>query len=465
MLKKHWKSGILIEWVLAGLIILSVVRTIWYLFAFKHLPAPFFYEPGDVFGDWFNTAFWARNAQGAFDTWTTLYPPLSFVLLRLIGFDQCYPRVRDLDPSPGYAARDCDWLGHVAIGGFWVLALVLVFLSLRKIDRARAIPRTICVVFGWPMLNAIERGNLVLIAFPLFVLAVMPILKSARLRWVCAALAINLKVYLVAPFLAQLFLRRWRWVEGTLIATVVIYLASYGILGAGTLHQIITNLSAWSQNTITNPLDFWPATTYQGLSSLLESKDKIFPALLVLGSRQVEIIPLLIEILLRATQLSLLIAMASVWLRPEVVTRYRVYLLAILFALVTTEGGGYTPIFWFVLVMTERWSGFGAKFAIVACYLMANSYDIPIANIATMERYSYIFDTQVIVDMELTLWPLIRPLFIQLIALAISAATLRTVWSDVHNQGWAQRWRFRHDAPLLPWIRRPEQPYRNNLAD
>ncbi|WP_341712396.1 hypothetical protein [Erythrobacter sp.] len=451
-------EGLAIEWVLACLVLLSLAHATWFLFTFKYLPPPFFYEPSDVHADWFNTAFWSHNPNGAFDTWTTLYPPLSFVILRFLSVGKCYPRTREFEPSPGLAARDCDWIGHVGIWGFWILGVALLFVALRKIDRSRAIPRTICVGLGWPILNGIERGNLILIAFPFFLLAVMPIFKSARLRWIAAGFAINLKVYLIAPFMAQLIMRRWRWVEGTLLATIVIYLLSYAMLGAGTLSEIFVNLSSWTENRIENPLDFWPATTYQGLTSLMKNNAQIFPTLLILGSREVSTIPIVIEILLRLTQGSLFVAMAASWLRPEAITRYRIYILGLLFALITTEGGGYTPIFWMAMVMCEPWRGIGPKIAIVSSYLLACSYDIPITNLATLVRYTYYFDTEVIVEMDLTVWPLLRPLLIQLIAIALSFSTIHSVWGDIRRQGWAERWRFRADAALLPWIRSPKNP-------
>jgi hypothetical protein len=457
MFRRHWQSGVLIEWVLACLILVSLVHATWFLFTFKYLPPPYFYEPSDIFGDWFNTAYWAYNPEGAFDTWTTLYPPLSFVILRALSDGDCYQLVSGLDGSPGHMARGCDWIGQVSLFGFWVLGVVLMFLALRKFDTRTAIPRTICIGLGWPMLNGVERGNLVLIAFPMFLLAVMPLLRSARLRWIFAAFAINLKVYLIAPFMAQLIMRRWRWIEGVLIATVVVYLVSFALLGAGTLNEIARNLAAWSDFSIQNPLDFWPATTYQGLSSLMQSRAQIFPSLLVLGSWEVDAIPLAIKIVLHTTQACLLLAMAATWLRPEVVSRYRIYLLGIMFALITAEGGGYTPIFWMALVLTERWQGWGPRFALVSCYIMSLSYDLPVTNIATLERYSYLFNAQVIVEMNLTVWPLLRPLVIQLIAMSLSLSTIRAVWIDVRYQGWADRWRMRHDAPLLPWVARPER--------
>jgi hypothetical protein len=457
MLRRHWQSGVFIEWVLAGLIIVSLVHTTWFLFTYKYLPPPYFYEPNDVFGDWFNTAFWAYNPEGAFDSWTTLYPPLSFVILRALSVSDCYQMVSGLESSPGYMPRGCDWIGHVSIFGFWALGVVLMFLALRKFDPRTAIPRTICIGLGWPMLNGVERANLVLIAFPMFLLAVMPLLRSAWARWFFAAFAINLKIYLIAPFMAQLIMRRWRWVESVLIATAVVYLASYALLGAGTIGEILRNVTAWSQNTMTNPLEFWPSTTYQGIVSFVENKDEIFPAVFMLGSDTIELVPLAVAGLLRSTQALLLMAMAATWLRPEAISRYRIYLLAIMFALITSEGGGYTPVFWIALVLTERWQGWGPRFAIICCYLMGISYDITLSNMDTIERTSWLFDTDVIVEMDLTVWPLLRPLLIQLIAIAVACTTIRTVWIDVQKQGWADRWRMRRDAPLLPWVARPER--------
>jgi hypothetical protein len=242
-----------------------------------------------------------------------------------------------------------------------------------------------------------------------------------------------------------------------LIATVVVYLASYALLGAGTISEILRNTSAWSQNTSTNLLDFWPATTYQAVVSFLENKDEIFPAVVMLGSDTIELVPLAIAGLLRSTQALLLMAMAAAWLRPEAISRYRIYLLAIMFALITSEGGAYTPIFWIALVLTERWQGWAPRFAIICCYLLGVSYDITLYGIGTFDGTSWLFDTTVIRELDLTVWPLLRPLIIQLIAIALACTTIRTVWIDVQEQGWADRWRMRHDAPLLPWVARPER--------
>lgn len=55
------------------------------------------------------------------------------------------------------------------------------------------------------------------------------------------------------------------------------------------------------------------------------------------------------------------------------------------------------------------------------------------SNLDTTNPYRYLFDTAAMVEMKLM------------------------VWTDVRYQGWADRWRMRRDAPLLPWVARPER--------
>jgi hypothetical protein len=308
------------------------------------------------------------------------------------------------------------------------------------------------------LLDAVERGNLLLMAFPCFVLAATPLLKSAKMRWFFAGMAINLKIYLIASFVAQLFKRRWRWVEGVLLATLLVYLVSYALLGRGTPIEIFENLLSWADIQITNPLDIWPATTYQPLYSLLNSDDPQFPTFLLLGSRTINLVQLTITVLLRTTQALLLGAMAATWLRPEAISPNRLFTLGLMLALITSEAGGYTPALFTVLVLLERWKGFGRIYAICACYLIAISFDVSLSPLTEVTRETYFRGATVQTQFDLTLWPFLRPALIQSIAIVLSCTTLRQVWRDVRLQGWTHRWRFRSDVPLLPGVRRPSPP-------
>lgn len=449
------RSGLAIEWSFAFITLASLVYCTIFLFQNHYLPSPFFYEPNDIYADWFNTAYWARDS-GTYDVWQTLYPPLSFVFIRLVGVESCYLRNRGFDPSVGYPARECDWLGLSSIWLLLLLNIVLTYLVLRKVDKSTAIPRTICLGLGWPMLDGVERGNLVLVAFPCLVLAAAPLLRSARLKWLFAGLAINFKVYLVAAFVPLLLKRRWLFVECCLIATLIVYVISYAALGRGTPIEIFQNLRSWGAQSTVSPLDMWPATTYNALYSLLDGD--VFPVMLLLGSKNIENIQLFIQVVLRTTQGMILLAAVATWMRPEAVSTSRAVLLGLMLALITSEAGGYTPTYFTLFIFMERWRGFGLKLAIFGCYLMAPSLDIPIDQVAPVVRDTYFGRSTTVVSFYVTAWPFVRPLVIQIIAIAIAATTIHDVWKDIGQQGWAERWRFRNDAPLLPWVQRPTPP-------
>lgn len=441
-----------VEIALAAIVAGGVAGCVGHLIIYHYLPQPFFYEPSDIFGDWFNTAFWARD-KGTYDVWNTVYPPLSFVFLRFVGLDRCYPDRRSYDFSAGLAARDCDWVGILMIWVIFTINLVLIWRTFRKLDSKTALPRTICVGLGLPMLSGVERGNLVLVAFTCLLLAVGPILRSARLRWLFAGLAVNFKVYLIAAIIPLLLKRRWRWVECALISVILVYMFSFAILGRGAPMEIINNIREFSANPSGSILDVWSETTYQALTSLLQGDN--FPSELLLGSRIRDFLLFLLPALQHLTQALILAAAAAAWVRPERIPAFRLINLGILLALITSESGGYTPIFFMLFVMMEKWQGVGRCWAIVACYALALPFDYPIYGLPELARDTYLGGETVSIAFFVGVGPFIRPLIIMTIAMALSSTTILEVWKDVRLQGWAGRWRLRRDAPLLLGVRRP----------
>lgn len=414
-----------LENVLAGVILLGICYCAIHVWRNGYLPAPFFYEPSDTFADWFNTAYWARQA-GAYDTWGTIYPPLSFLFLRLVSLGKCYPQFRSFDPSAGLDARDCDWLAFVAMAVIFVGNIVLTFVMLRKIDTTTAIPRTICVALGMPMLNALERGNLLMIAYTCTILALGPILASARLRWIFAGLAVNFKVYLIGTFVAVLLRKKWLWFEGFVLATVLIYLVTLAIFGRGTPFEIIDNIRLFSQGTPSQILDIWHSMTYSALMSVIKLGN--FPLVSIIGSQWVSVLEIALPLLTRFTQLLIVLAAAAVWYRPGLFTTYRAVCLGTLMALVSAESGMYTQIFFMIFVMTEPWRGFGRKWAVVSCYILSMPFDIPIDRLPEVARNTYFTDTITMISFEVALGPLVRPLLIMTVAWAISLVTIVDLW-------------------------------------
>ncbi|KQS03396.1 hypothetical protein ASG11_03250 [Sphingomonas sp. Leaf357] len=424
-----------------------LVRALWWLYAYGQLPQPFFYEPSDSFMDWFNTAYWAHD-KGAYDSWRTIYPPLSFVVIRLLGKAGCYVG------AEGLPARDCDWVGLVALHAIFVLNIVLIAMSYLKIDRRTALPRSFALATGMPMMFALERGNILLLCFTAMLLAYGPLLRSTRLRWMFAGAAVNFKVYLIAAIAAQALKRRWLWVEGALLSTVIIYLLSYGILGAGTPREIVTNITDYSSGFIASQvLDIWYSVTYQPLISLLQGET--FPTTAVIGSRTVEIGLVVVPLLTLFGQVSVIVGVIATWLRPEVVPAYRVAFFGTVLALISSEAGGYTETMVILFVFMEPWRGIGRPLAILCCYILCLPGDIAIGYIPPIIRDSFLVGHSVEVQFSIGLGMFLRPGLMILIAIFLSATTVRDVWVDIRAQGWKNRWRYRRDWPLLPGIQRP----------
>lgn len=456
-IRSIFSDGRWIEAIFAFVLLGALIYNIYFTLDRGYYPQPFFYEPSDTFADWFNPAYWARNT-GTYDVWNALYPPISFIFLRVVGLEYCYPVGRPFDASIGLAIRSCDWVGIVAIISLYLIDVAIAYFSFRRIDPSRAVVRATCFGLGFPLMNGLERGNLVLVTAACLMLAFGPLIRSSRLKAVLAGCAVNFKVYLVAAIIPLLIKRRWIWVEQALIASVVIYLVTLALLGRGTLPEIAANISAFAGTPSYNPLDLWSAATVLPAQKLLDSPT--FPIMYILGSNAIAVLKLILPVYLHLAQALIVLAAAAAALRPEAVTPARVVLLGVLAALITSESGGYSPVYYMFFVLMEPWRGTGRKVAVVLCYLIAIPLEIRIDTLPPMVRDSYIGGTELIVQYYLGLTPFLRPLVTLAIVYAIALTTLVDVWRDIHSQGWAQRWRFRRDTPFLPAVMRPVPPRR-----
>lgn len=438
-----------LEYLLATTVVGALAYSIWFMLTYGYFPQPFFYDIGDTWMDWFNPAYWS-HLPGAYDNYRTIYPPLTYVILRYITNGECYPGAN------GGWSRDCDLYGIFSLHAIYGVCVILTAMTLYRVDRRTALPRSIALGMGLPFLWGIDRGNVVLITYIFVVLAFGPLIASARLRWMFAGMALNMKVYLVGVLFAQLLHRRWRWFEGAVIATVVVYLLSYAIFGEGSPLQIYRNITDYSQGlTINNPLDLWMASSLLPLYALTDSE--VFPALLFVGSDNVDLIRAGVPIIMRSAQAIIMISAVFCFLRPEVIPRTRIIAISIGIVLLSTEVSAYTQIFVFVFVFMEPARGFLRRYAILMAYLLCIPLDINIDVLPPLVQDSFWLQRPVVVENYVQLGPFVRPLLSLSIPVALSVLTIIEVVTDIRKQGWADRWRLRHDAPLLPSVARPER--------
>ncbi len=405
------------EMLLAAAVVASLAWTAHLFFARGYLPQPFVFDTNDTFMDWFNTAYWANN-PGAHDVWRSIYPPLSFVFLDAFSLPGCYLQ------SP-FHARDCDWLGRATIFGFYLLDVVLVWLSFRRADPRTAPMRTIAFGLGLPLLFTLERGNLILVAFAAFVVAHGPLVRSARWRALAAAATINFKPYLLLPVLAHAVKRAWRPLELAGIATVALYLVTLAMVGSGTPMELAANTANWvvfQSGQVWNEVHY--STSYAPLMLIRGSQ---IPVLQFVPSRTVETIEWLVPLVIRATQGIALLALAAAWLQPRALPAHRIAAILLGAYLVTQSPGGYTQTFLLFLVLLEPWRRGGQMVAIVCAYLLCLVADWPLSTVLELSINSWLGGRPVNPEFGLAIGHFLRPGLVVAVVVALSLDAISEV--------------------------------------
>lgn len=411
------RLGLLVESLLGLIVVGSVVWAGWYVVHRGYLPQPFFWVVSDTFMDWHNPAFWSHN-PGAYDAWRSVYPPLSFVFLKVFSTGTCYAA----DPFVG---RNCDLWGQIALFGFWALNAVLLFKVYRRIDPRTAFLRAAVLSLGMPMLFGIERGNLIIPCFTAFILGHTHLLESARGRWLAHAIAINFKPYLVLTLLPLLVQRRWRWFEGAGIATLALYLLTLVLIGGGTPMQIAQHareLAALQSGD--SWADLYHATSYGPLVRFLNSD---FPVLYYVGSRPVELLNLGLPLLITLGQLSVVAAMALAAAKPSAVpTRWMTGAICAMI-LSSSQPSAYAQILMLFFVFMEPWKG-GIRIAmLLSAYALSFVGEYVIFEIPQAPMEAWLTGRQVIPSVGVALGQFIRPGLILLIQLSFVGLILQSV--------------------------------------
>ncbi|MEN3951860.1 hypothetical protein [Iodidimonas sp. SYSU 1G8] len=413
--------NLILEPVLAILVLVGIAHSLWFLTEELFLPQPFFYAVDDTYMDWFNVSYWA-NVGGAYDTFNTIYPPISFVFLKIFSLGECYET-----STPGLA-RLCDWVGLATLHGFFILNIFLVGRSYFKLDPRTALWRTIAASMGLPMLYTLNRGQLLIVCFTFVVLAFGNIVSSARFRWIATAIAINFKPYLIASLAPHLLKRRWSRFEGCVIAVVAVYAVTWIILGDGSpiaLYRNIVDFEGFYQAV--NVLDLWYSGTYIPMVSLAQGP---FPLTHFVGSTGVEIMEVVVPLLLRSTQLLIIATCMWSFFRSGTLSTTRLALLCIGFTLISVEAGGYTQIILLYFVFMEKWHSPFQKVALVIAYILAIPAEFTFGTVPSFPAYSYYAQRPVYLQFGVGLGSLLRPALLQIILILLAADSLRQLYRN-----------------------------------
>lgn len=422
------------------LILAGLARVAWVFLVEGYLPHPFFYDLDDSFMDWYNPTYWANN-RGAYDIWNTVYPPLSFVVQRILSISDCYQ-------NHSYAVRSCDPIGPYVTGTGYLVSTVAVFFALRRQNRETALVRAGAFGLSFPMLFTLERANLLLVCFMCFVLAFGRFFKSARIKWIWLAAAVNFKPYVILYLGSQLVKRRWRWVEGAALWVVIVYIVSFALNGDGTPAQVWRGLHYYALEL---PDAFIFAESYysSSLEPIVHMMSGNLPLITVLGSQTVEGVSWLAPVLVRSAEGGIALAFLAVMWKPTAVSSHRLGALTFSLLLTVTDPGGYVQMFLIFFVFFERPRGPFSIIALIAAYLLCISYDVQLYTLDHQARDVYLTGRQVEYKFGIDLGTFARPLLTLLIAYAIAGATLIDVWRAPTGRVGQRAWPTPRRQPSL----------------
>ena len=414
------------EWILCGAILAGIAALGHNLIAAGYLPEPFINDIGDTFMDWYNTAYWAHR-PGAFQSWATVYPPFTFVFLKVFSVAHCYE-------VTAVVGRTCDRTGALVLTFGLFVNAILVYLSYKRSGVSPAIPRAIAVSFGIPMLFAWERGNLIIPCFTFYVISYGGLVRSAWVRMICSAVTINLKPYLLLVVATRVLRREWRWAEWVGISMALIYAVSYIILGEGTPFELLHNLVGYSKPADLPSVDVIRFTsTYLALMQLIES---IFPVMHFVGSAPIEWTERLVPVAMNLGMLGVLVCLAGALMQPLALSRNRLASLILILYLTTNNPGGYVLGFLLFFIFQEKMRGLFLPVVIVCAYIWCIPYDYPVVTIAHQIDGSYLTNWTVGHDLNLTLGELVRPGLLLLMEYALVATSLGDIYKRRRAAAW-----------------------------
>ncbi len=388
-----------------GMILLPIAAGflyyIYYLMKNGYLPSPFVYDKSDTFMDLFNVLYWAYD-NGRYTDWGSVYPPLSFFILRLVNFvfagggygDPAIMR----DNSPFVIAGFC--LIYLAVP-----AMILKTKLWRDFLIAEKLLIYIAIILSAPMLFTLERGNMVLLCPILLTLALS---RIGFVRCFCIALLINIKPYFALLMIYYMARKNWKGLATCSALSGLVFVIS-GLALDTHFFVFLTNLFDFSQVEGVFSLREVLAlpSSISAFSYVLKNPDGAMFASDFLNSERIAIIVYIIE----ATKWAVLaVSLAALFTRSALMRDAEVF--SLLVVVITNLGiwvGGYTYILYIALIpvfikMRARWLYIGLL------SVLAMPLDIiPLVDNFIGVQYSYLADAYVNIQWTLGLGSVVRP--------------------------------------------------------
>ena len=206
-----------------------------------HFLLPFWDDAKDSFMDFFHVNYWALHA-GRYTEWRSIYPPISFVIGKALTPDYCY------GAQNGFGLRDCSPPSILLLILAYVSGVFIFARAVLKSIYIKSCKKEILLIFflgtaiilSFPSLFAIERGNYILLCF--IFLALSLVIKNPWFSGGFISIAILIKPYLAPILLSPLLKKRYQYVTGIVIFSIIVNLLTAYVLADPNPFLFIKNI-------------------------------------------------------------------------------------------------------------------------------------------------------------------------------------------------------------------------------
>ena len=366
-----------------------------------YLPTPFFYNAADTFMDFFNVQYWVYD-EGRYTEWQSIYTPFSFWIVSIFPYSE--------SGSGSLILRD---EGYFFLMGLYVITTILTLYSQSKaLIRSNKI-LLIMLLLSMPFLFTLERGNL------LFITLLVLLISSLNYKklWIFSifmAMAISLKIYLIALLFIPLLNLHFSRIILTLLLALFINLISANLLGESNWWLFMSNILEFSSD----PRHYeWGYFTYS-YQNILLAFTELNPKYERIGfwSNFLVLLITFVFFLLVSTKYLL----SSISFRDA--RRNTLFLLLImLIMIVVKNSGGYVFILLFPFLSAIIFN----RFSFYMFLLLILPIEITLIELDTIPIDSFISGDQVDIERNVTLGMITRPLLFLALYFSISINFLR----------------------------------------
>jgi len=366
-----------------------------------YFPAPFFYDKFDTFMDFFNVQYWTYD-EGRYTEWQSIYTPFSFWIVSFFPYS-----------DNGYEPLMLREEGNLYLIGLYVITTILIlYFQSKSIMHSNKI-FLIMLLSSMPFLFTLERGRWLFITL-LFLLISSLNYKKLWIFSIFMAMAISLKIYLVALLFIPLLNLHFSRIILTLLLALFINLISANILGESSWWLFMSNILEFSSE----PRHYeWSYFTYS-YQNILLAFTELNPKYKDIGvwSHLLTLFTTFIFFLFVSTKYLL----SSSSFRDK--GRNTLFLLLImLIMIVVKNSGGYV----FILLFPFLSSIIFNRASLYVLLLLLLPIEITLIELDTIPIDSFISGDRVDIERNVTLGMITRPLLFLALYFSISINFLR----------------------------------------